>query len=58
MPPGLRARNEKAKKPPGSEHGTSFELNVVKWQGSSGILGRNVELNRTQMSFELMSLKA
>ena len=33
---GLRL-NEKAKKPPGSEHGTSFELNVVKWQGSSGI---------------------
>ena len=35
----------------------SFELNVVKRQESSGILGRNVDINRTQMSFELMSSK-
>ena len=45
-PRGLRARNEKAKKPPGSERESGVTaLNAVKWPESSGILGRNVEIN-------------
>ena len=36
---GALELNEKAKKPPGRERKSSFELNVVKWHGSSGILG-------------------
>ena len=36
---GALELNEKGKKPPGRERKSSFELNVVKWQGSSGILG-------------------
>ena len=36
----------------------SFELNVVKWRESNGILDRFIEINLIQMSFELNVVKS